>query len=230
MGRLVSVLLAVLLVASFADARTPLRKCRKACQPLVSAVCPPKGKALRQCRTAIIKECRREGFAACALFLPTGGPGDGIAAPTTTTTTTLSPPPTTSTTVTSPVVTTTTLPPPVIPPVSGTWAFEGVLAQVACDHYDPVPNLALQLAVQQDGETLSGAVEDSAAIGAVDGSGWTFTWSGQDATCTQHLTVYASGYGSPTSARATASTTCDASTLPGALDRYPDSRPVTGAH
>ncbi len=127
-GRLVSVLLALLLVTSVADARTSARKCRKACKPLVTSVCPPKGRALRKCRKPILGECRRDGVAVCALGMPTDGAGDG--GTTTTTPTTLAPPlettstlaplattttapasPTTSTTVAPPLVTTTTTAP-----------------------------------------------------------------------------------------------------------------------
>src|SRR5262245_66253869 len=83
MGRLVSVFLAVVLVGAIADARTPLRKCRAACKPLVSSTCPAKGRPLRKCRTAILRECRHDGVAACAFGLSTGGPGDETTTPTT---------------------------------------------------------------------------------------------------------------------------------------------------
>lgn len=211
MGRLVSVLLAVLLVTSIADAKTPLRKCRKACKPLVASVCPPKGKALRRCRTPILRECRREGIAACAFGLPTGGPDDGTATSTTTTTPAQA---TTSTTVTSPVSTTTTLPPFTGPSVAGTWLFEGVLAEAGCNFSDDeYHEITSALAVLQDGSTLSGTMDGAAAAGAVSATGWSFNWNdgyreSAEATCRRRFTVTATGPGSPTPADATATAIC----------------------
>jgi hypothetical protein len=226
MGRLVA-LLAVLVVASVADAKTPMPKCRKACKPLVSSVCPEKGKALRKCRAEVLRECRRDGVAACALGLPTAGPGDGTTTPTTTpgstttfttlpasvtTTTTPGSAPTTTTTTpgSAPTTTTTTLPPPSVPAVGGNWTFDGVLAQAGCNlNYDIVSSLA----VLQDGSTLYGTMEGRAAAGTVNATGWSFAWNvgnlqAPDATCTQSFLVAVTGVTSPAAAEGTASASC----------------------
>ena len=244
MGRLVSFLLAVLLVASVADAKTPLRKCRQACKPLVSSVCPPSGKALRRCRTPILRECRRDGIAACALGLPTESPGDGTTTPTTPgspPTTTSVPPSSVTTTVpgTSPVTTTTTLPgtspvtttttlPPGVPAVAGAWTFEGTIVQAGCTlSYD----IESALSVQQDGSALSGTMEGRAATGTVTATGWTFAWSVDNleapgATCSRSFVITVPGVTSPVPADATATASCsDGSTCEarwtGSLTRVP---------
>lgn len=229
MGRLVTLLLAVLLAASVADAKkTPMPKCRKACKPLVSAVCPEKGKPLRKCRTGILRECRQDGIAACALGLPTGDPDDGTTMPTTTTTpgstttsttlpsvtTTTTPGSAPTTTTTSPgaasTTTTTTLPQPGVPAVGGDWTFDGVLAQAGCNlNYDIVSSLA----VLQDGSTLYGTMEGRAAAGTANATGWSFAWNvgnlqAPDATCTQSFLVAVTGVTSPAAAEGTASASC----------------------
>ena len=216
MGRLATLLLAVLLVASVADAKTPMPKCRKACKPLVSSVCPEKGKALRKCRTEILRECRRDDVAACALGLPTAGPGDGTTTPTTTpgsTTTSTTLPASVTTTTTpgsAPTTTTPTLRQPGVPAVGGNWTFDGVLAQAGCNlNYDIVSSLA----VLQDGSTLYGTMEGRAAAGTVNATGWSFAWNvgnlqAPDATCTQSFLVAVTGVTSPAAAEGTASASC----------------------
>jgi len=202
MGRLVSFLLAVLLVGSVANAKTPLRKCRQACKPLVSSVCPPKGRALRRCRTPILQECRRDGIAACALGLPTDSPGDGTTTPTT--------PGSSPTTTTVPPSSVTTTLPPGVPAVAGAWTFEGTIVQAGCTlHYD----IESALSVQQDGSTLFGTMEERPATGTVTATGWTFTWSeddlqAPDMTCSRTFVVSASGVLSPVAAAATATGSC----------------------
>ena len=209
-------LFAGLLVASVADAKTPMPECRKACKPLVNSVCPDKGKTRRHCRSEILRECRRDGIAACALGLPTGGPEDGTTTPTTlpgsTTTTSTTLPSTGSTTTTgpAPTTTTTTLPPAGVPAVGGNWIFDGVLAQAGCNlNYDIVSSLA----VQQDARTLYGTMEERAAAGAVDANGWSFSWNvgnlqAPDATCTQSFLVSVTGVTSPAAAEGTATASC----------------------
>ena len=207
MGRLVSALLAVLLVGAIADAKTPLRKCRPACKPLVSSACPAKGKLLRKCRTAILRECRRDGVAACAFGLP-GSPGDGTTTPTTmpgqsTTSTSV-------TTTTSPGATTTTLAPADVPSVAGNWTFDGTLAQPGCNLNVDIES---SLVVSQDAGTLYGTMEGHAAAGSVSASGWSFEWNvgnlqAAGATCARHFVITATGVTSPAAAEGVAAATC----------------------
>src|SRR5262249_4982244 len=169
MLRSVSLLLAVLLLGSIAEARTALRVCRKACAPLVSDVCPPKGKALRKCRMPIFRDCRRQGVASCALAFPKSGSDGGGSTPT-------SPgngsgP--TSTTVSSPF-TTTTLPPSGVQAVAGVWTFDGTVAQHGCSLGASYDSIVSSLSVAQDARALSGAIEGAAASGDVGDAGWTF--------------------------------------------------------
>ncbi len=220
MGRLAVLLLAGLLLAPSADARTPLRKCRKACKPLVSTACPAKGRALRKCRRGILRECRRDGIATCAFGLPTGGPGDGTTAPTptsstlppsvTTTTTTLPGGSSTTATVPGSASTTTTLPAPVAA-VAGNWGFAGALTQSTCSTLDY--DIISSLAVQQDGATLYGTMEGRAAAGAAGANGWSFEWNvgnlqAPEATCAQRFVITVSAATSPAAADATATASC----------------------
>src|SRR5262245_48392003 len=209
MVRLVSAFLAVVLVGAIADAKTPLRKCRAACKPLVSSTCPAKGKPLRKCRTAILRECRRDGVAACAFGLPTGGPGDDTTTPTTmpgqsTTSTSV-------TTTTAPGATTTTLAPADVPSVAGNWTFQGTMVQPGCNlNADTYHQISSALVVQQDGQALSGTMEGHAAAGAASASGWSFEWKvGDGAPCTQRFVVDATGVSSPAAAEGVASATCN---------------------
>jgi hypothetical protein len=213
MGRLIAVLLALLMIVSVADARTSRRKCRKSCKPLISAVCPSKGKARRVCRRQILRECRREGVATCAAGLPTGGPGDGTFTPGSTTTTTTTPS-TGVTTTTEPgtSVTTTTLPAGVVA-VAGGWRFGGTVVQPGCNiDYD----IESTLAVSQDGAALTGTIEGVPGSGTASASGWSFGTAPDcrqvpDSTevCCLHFTVEADGATSSASAQAVAGATCD---------------------
>jgi hypothetical protein len=211
MLRSVSLLLAVLLLGSIAEARTALRVCRKACAPMVSGVCPPKGKALRKCRMPILRNCRRQGVAICALAFPKSGSDDG------TTTTTLpgdgSGP--TSTTVSSPF-TTTTLPPAGVQVVAGVWTFDGTVAQHGCSLGASYDTIVSSLSVAQDARALSGAIEGAAASGDVGDAGWTFATRpdcrnvpGSAGQCCLTFAVGVDGFGSPGGADGTASARCD---------------------
>jgi hypothetical protein len=212
MGRLVVLLLAVLMVVSVADARTSRRKCRKACKPLIAAVCAPKGKAHRVCRRKIVRECRREGVAACAMGLPVGG-GDGTSTPGSSTTTTSPSTGVTTTTVPGSTVTTTTLPPPGVVAVAGTWTFDGTIVQPGCNiAYD----IESTLAVSQDGAVLTGTVEGVPGSGTAGASEWTFGTApdcrqvpGSTDVCCLEFAVDAAAATSPASAQAVASATCD---------------------
>lgn len=211
MGRVTIVLLAFALLAPAAEARTKLRVCREACAPLVASVCPPKGKALRQCRRPLIRECRRQGVAVCAFGFPTSGtdgtPGDGPV-PTTTTTTT--------TTVPDPSVTTTTLPPNVAA-VAGAWTFEShTIVEPACGFGDADDLIVSALTVMQDVTALAGSMEGAPATGEVAGATWTFSSQpdcrvvpGTGDTCCLRFTVDAAGVGSSAPATGTATAACD---------------------
>ena len=201
MLRRVSLLLAVLLLGSIAEARTALRVCRKACAPLVSGVCPPKGKALRKCRTPILRDCRRQGVASCALAFPKNGSDGGAS--------------TTSTTVSSPF-TTTTLPPAGVQAVAGMWTFDGTVAQHGCSLGASYDSIVSSLSVAQDARTLSGAIEGVAASGDVGDAGWTFATQpdcrnvpGSTGQCCLTFAVGVDGFGSPGGADGTASARCD---------------------
>jgi hypothetical protein len=220
MRRVVAVI-CLLLVASWADAaRTPARVCRKACAPLVSSVCPTKGKALRTCRGRLVRECRRQGVAVCAFGLPTGGPGDGGGSPTTTTTvpavtvTTTTVPGGGATTTTTASSTTTTLTP--AGAVAGTWRFEGTLAQPGCSFDDSFVAIVSSLAVSQAGAALSGTVEGAPATGQARADGWTFSTlpdcrpvPGTERSCCLTFSVASAGVTSPSPAEGTAAASCD---------------------
>lgn len=174
MGRCLVLVLAVLLGAQTAHAKTPTRVCRKVCAPLIETACPVKGKALRKCRRSIVRDCRRLGVAVCALGLPTGGPGDG------TTTPTLPDLPSTTTT-TAPVAggstTTTTLPgqpPQAVAAVAGAWIFDGTIAERGCGIGASFDAIVSAFSVDQRGSSLTGAMEGVPAAGAVGTAGWRF--------------------------------------------------------
>jgi len=76
MGTVIAAVLGVIMLAgSRAEARFPLRMCRKACTPAVSASCGTlKRRARRRCKHSLIKACRQLGPAvACEPAPPNGG-------------------------------------------------------------------------------------------------------------------------------------------------------------
>lgn len=216
MVRAVSLFVMLGLAAAVADARTPLRVCRKACRPLVSSVCPPKGKALRQCRKPIVRSCRREGVAACAI--PIDPPAGGSL--TTTTTTPGAVVTTTSTTITAPSETTTTTTlPPGVPSVAGTWRFDGAVVQRGCGYDESYDVIESQLNVLQQAAALSGSmvgIEGRQAAGEVTGGGWSFATTpdcrplpASTEVCCLSFAVSAAGFASPATAAGTATAQCD---------------------
>jgi hypothetical protein len=212
MARTVSLLVLVFAFAPFADAKTPVRVCRKACAPLMASVCPAKGRPHRKCRRLIVRECHREGVAVCAFAMPTGSPGDGSPVTTTpggdgtsTTTTTVSPP----------LVTTTTTPTGTPSDVAGTWDFEGTIVQRGCGFDASYDSIGSTLVVSQQGSALSGTAEGSPATGDVTASGWSFGTQpdcrvvpGTSETCCVTFSVDVDGFGSPASAQGTAVANC----------------------
>ena len=221
MLRIVSLLLLTCLFVPVADARTPLRLCRKACRPLVSEACPQKRRALAKCRQVLLRDCRRQGVAVCALGMPTGTPGDG--SPTTTSpgddgfsppTTTL---PVVTTTVPSSPVTTTTLP-SAAHDVSGSWDFTGAIVQRGCGFDASYDTIESSLVVSQQGSVLSGSTEGAPASGQVSAGGWTFVTQpdcrqvpGSTATCCLTFSIDVDGFGSPATAQGTATAQCQGS-------------------
>ena len=204
MIRIVSLLLLACVFVPAADARTPARVCRKACAPLVSSICPSKGRVLGKCRRLIVRACRQEGVGVCAVGTPTGTPGgDGS----TTTTTTVSPPLVTTTT--------TTIPATVPADVAGTWDFEGGIVQRGCGFDASYDSIESTLVVSQQGSALSGTTEGATASGNVSGSGWTFTSApdcrrvlGTTETCCVTFSVSVDGFASPATATGTAVQNC----------------------
>jgi hypothetical protein len=219
MIRCLALFLSLLVAVAVADAKTPLRKCRKACRPLVQLTCPPKGKALRACRATLVRQCRRQGVEACDLGLATGGPDDG-------TTTTTTPDATTTTTTVGPGVTTTSTTLPGGATVAGSWVFEGAMSDDGCDFDASYDVIVSGLAVSQSGSTLGGTMHGDAdvvfldpasgtpAAGELRGGGWSFatfpdcrpTARGR---CCLSFVVEAASVASPSPAAGTAGASCD---------------------